>query len=328
MLPALAGATSSTLAFIHHTESDGQQSVVTWPPERGELLSRYSADYVAECPFMPVKMASREWVVPITRRLTRREITRTAFYEDLLRPSDLHHHIELRLEPSDGGPPRAGIILGRAESAGEFDDDEVSTLASVRLALSAATRRVVDIERARTRISALEAMLTMSDARSVRLAIDVDGREIHLHAPPGTIDPAAVAELRDASHPLRRLARDVARGIAVPENAGTTRVAFHDGASAFRVDVSLIPPVVGQRPLAILTLTPTTTPAPLVKAAPWNLSPTESAVLREIVVGGSNQEIGKRLYISPETVRTHLTRIYRKMGVRSRLEAAALARSI
>ena len=327
VLPALGAATNATLAFIHHTDPDDRQTVVTWPPSRGELLARYTQDYVAECPFVPVKMAARESVVPITRRLSRRQVTHNAFYADLLRPAALHHHVELRLEPSEQGLPRTAIILGRDEAAGEFDDRELATLASVRLALSGAMRRVVDLDHARDRIAALEAMLTMGGSRSVRLAVDADGREVHLHSPADATDPALIAELRNPSHPLRRLARDVARGVAVSEHADAARVAFHNGTSSFLADVGLVPPTPGQRPLAILTLTPTTAVAPRPAATAWNLSPTESAVLREIVVGGSNQEIGKRLFISPETVRTHLTRIYRKMGVRSRLEAAALARS-
>ena len=119
VLPALGAATNATLAFIHHTDPDDRQTVVTWPPSRGELLARYTQDYVAECPFVPVKMAARESVVPITRRLSRRQVTHNAFYADLLRPAALHHHVELRLEPSEQGLPRTAIILGRDEAAGE-----------------------------------------------------------------------------------------------------------------------------------------------------------------------------------------------------------------
>ncbi|MCB0037406.1 MAG: response regulator transcription factor, partial [Anaerolineales bacterium] len=40
----------------------------------------------------------------------------------------------------------------------------------------------------------------------------------------------------------------------------------------------------------------------------------------------STAEIGQKLYISTNTVKTHLKRIYAKLGARSRFEAVALAR--
>lgn len=55
------------------------------------------------------------------------------------------------------------------------------------------------------------------------------------------------------------------------------------------------------------------------------LTAREIAVLRLIVQGARNSEIGQRLSISVKTVETHLTSIYGKLGVQSRAEAIALA---
>ncbi len=41
--------------------------------------------------------------------------------------------------------------------------------------------------------------------------------------------------------------------------------------------------------------------------------------------GLSNVEIGRRLYISEGTVRTHVNRMLAKLGVRDRLQAVVLA---
>ncbi len=38
--------------------------------------------------------------------------------------------------------------------------------------------------------------------------------------------------------------------------------------------------------------------------------------------GRTNREVGAALFISPKTVELHLSRIYRKLGVRSRTELA------
>jgi len=47
----------------------------------------------------------------------------------------------------------------------------------------------------------------------------------------------------------------------------------------------------------------------------------ETGVLHEMARGLSNAEIGKRLYLSEATVRTHVTAILAKLGVRDRLQA-------
>jgi ATP/maltotriose-dependent transcriptional regulator MalT len=55
------------------------------------------------------------------------------------------------------------------------------------------------------------------------------------------------------------------------------------------------------------------------------LSRREQQVLRLVGEGLSNREIASRLYLSPKTVEHHLSRIYGKLGVRSRAEAAGFA---
>ncbi len=56
---------------------------------------------------------------------------------------------------------------------------------------------------------------------------------------------------------------------------------------------------------------------------PIRLGPRERRVLELLAQGASNKEIARELGISEGTVRTHLERLYRKLGVRSRTEAAA-----
>ena len=53
------------------------------------------------------------------------------------------------------------------------------------------------------------------------------------------------------------------------------------------------------------------------------LTPREPEVLQLLARGLQNVEIANRLVISPKTVGTHIEHIYRKLGVRSRVEALA-----
>lgn len=61
------------------------------------------------------------------------------------------------------------------------------------------------------------------------------------------------------------------------------------------------------------------------KEALQSLSQREQDVLRALAAGLDNQGVAERLFISPETVRSHIVRIYRKLGVDSRLQAVTFA---
>jgi DNA-binding NarL/FixJ family response regulator len=66
-------------------------------------------------------------------------------------------------------------------------------------------------------------------------------------------------------------------------------------------------------------------PAEEQKPNPWGLTPEELEVLRYVAKGLSNAEVGKVMSLERRTVRTHLSHIYRKMGVNSHVEAVVLA---
>lgn len=57
------------------------------------------------------------------------------------------------------------------------------------------------------------------------------------------------------------------------------------------------------------------------------LTPRQADVLTAICHGLSNAQIGRRLYVSEETVRTHCKRLYRAMKANDRAHAVALALS-
>ena len=59
-------------------------------------------------------------------------------------------------------------------------------------------------------------------------------------------------------------------------------------------------------------------------AATGDLTHTEERVARLAAAGRTNREIGASLFVSPRTVETHLSHVYRKLGVRSRTELASM----
>ncbi|MEV0345559.1 response regulator transcription factor [Nonomuraea sp. NPDC050680] len=58
---------------------------------------------------------------------------------------------------------------------------------------------------------------------------------------------------------------------------------------------------------------------------PVELTPRELDVLRHIAFGQNNAEIAATLYVSVETVKTHVRHVLEKLGARDRTQAAVLA---
>ncbi|SFB93293.1 response regulator [Streptomyces aidingensis] len=88
---------------------------------------------------------------------------------------------------------------------------------------------------------------------------------------------------------------------------------------------ALLAPTVTRRLIAeFARLRPATTgprPAPGLDL----LTPRERQVLRLLAEGLSNPEIGARLHITDETVKTHVSRILTKLGLRDRTQAVIAA---
>lgn len=55
------------------------------------------------------------------------------------------------------------------------------------------------------------------------------------------------------------------------------------------------------------------------------LTPREADVLTGIVLGLTNAQIGRRLHLSEDTVKSHAKTLYRALGVRNRCDAVTLA---
>jgi DNA-binding CsgD family transcriptional regulator len=56
-------------------------------------------------------------------------------------------------------------------------------------------------------------------------------------------------------------------------------------------------------------------------ASGWgSLTPTECEVIRLVAQGLGNKDVAERLFISPRTVQTHLTHVYAKLNLTSRIQ--------
>jgi DNA-binding NarL/FixJ family response regulator len=64
------------------------------------------------------------------------------------------------------------------------------------------------------------------------------------------------------------------------------------------------------------------------ESEPVHITPREEQILNLIAGGKSNKQISSELFLSIETVKTHIKKIFTKLEVKSRLEAVAVARNL
>ena len=105
-----------------------------------------------------------------------------------------------------------------------------------------------------------------------------------------------------------------------------TGVLVSTAGARVEVEISAVTLRSGQRVVGVFGLLedrPDNTPtAPLP-----HLTPRQVEVLRLLEQGRSTKQIAAELHLSTETVRNHIRRLFRALGVNSRLEAVAAARA-
>ncbi|MBB5800434.1 DNA-binding NarL/FixJ family response regulator [Saccharothrix ecbatanensis] len=84
---------------------------------------------------------------------------------------------------------------------------------------------------------------------------------------------------------------------------------------------ALLAPTVTRRLITEFTRLRPDQPAPTLAT----LTPRETEVLRLVAEGLSNPEVAARLFITEETVKTHVSRLLNKLGLRDRTQAVVAA---
>ncbi|WP_328522208.1 LuxR C-terminal-related transcriptional regulator [Kribbella sp. NBC_00359] len=126
----------------------------------------------------------------------------------------------------------------------------------------------------------------------------------------------AIARLRCAE----AMIAEGAHGPAIKDELRRShRIAVDLGAVPLRLEVEALARI------ARIDLRDPSPPSAIEVERPAGLTARELEILRLLVVGRSNGEIAKDLFISPKTVSVHVSNILRKTATSSRLEAAAWA---
>lgn len=123
--------------------------------------------------------------------------------------------------------------------------------------------------------------------------------------------------LPSARQSLARAAAEAQR-----ELLAATEAAEHAVARAYALSRQL------ERALEVLDQgdAPSPTPPPVEPGEAWAcISPREREVLALVAEGRSNKAIAEALFVSPNTVKTHVAALLTKLDVESRVQLAALA---
>jgi DNA-binding NarL/FixJ family response regulator len=88
---------------------------------------------------------------------------------------------------------------------------------------------------------------------------------------------------------------------------------------------ALLAPAVTRRLISEFTRLRPVERAPSKTAALASLTPRETEVLKLVAEGLSNPEIAARLVVTDETVKTHVSRMLSKLGLRDRTQAVVTA---
>jgi len=93
------------------------------------------------------------------------------------------------------------------------------------------------------------------------------------------------------------------------------------------VEISAVPLKSGERVVGVFGLLEERPDDTLIAPPPPHLTPRQVEVLRLLEQGRSTKQIAAELHLSTDTVKNHIRRLFRALGVNSRLEAVAAART-
>jgi DNA-binding CsgD family transcriptional regulator len=279
-------------------------------------------------------MAPGAKVVFATHTVEAREFRASAAYNEFYQPHDLEHVVCAWITSATryGAPGMAGIFLARSAKQPDFAEREVVAVERALPAFAAAARRSARAEAEGRRHHVLDALLGSAASRPL-LALDTRGRLLWIAEPAERL----LAPILGRRRALPEALVDAARSLGAVAITGSTDVAppsrfsiaipLPDG-SLLRAELALTRTRSGEPIIAIELEAQGPRPAFADFVARHRLTRAEVDVLRALARGLANQEIAGGLFVSVETVRTHVRRVLAKLDVPTRARAAVLVRDL
>jgi DNA-binding CsgD family transcriptional regulator len=218
--------------------------------------------------------------------------------------------------------PMAEVALARGDLvvARRWADDVVSTAAGWHLASALTTRARVAIAQEEPEQADRNAYDALACAAGVAAYQGI----------PDILECLAGLAADTGSH--REAARLFGASEAIRQRSGAVRFKIYD--AAYEASVATVRDVMGQQDFddvwaegAALSVDEAIAYAQRGRGerkrptSGWaSLTPTERDVVRLLSEGLANKDIATRLFVSPRTVQSHLTHVYTKLGLTSRVQ--------
>jgi len=294
----------------------------------------YKDSFYQHSPLLTEALSSPQIALKIGDSISLRDWEMSDFYNNFMLPQHLYWELFLTLRWKNN--LEGMITLWRSKKQPDYGDKEVLKAARLASHLGVAVHNICLISRINTReirsLSADEADgegLLCLDHRFSPSFFNTKARDICLQlssrTPYNTSNvekgefPIPSCVIKDCSD-LLDLLKAKEQSVLPPKE----RIVSTESGQKFRIECSLIWKAnrINPTPNFMITLSDLTDGKKLETTlqARFQLSRRELDVIHYLTRGLSDDEIGEKLYISRQTVHTHIKNIYRKLGAKSRIE--------
>ena len=294
----------------------------------------YKDSFYQYSPLLKQAISSPKTVLKIGDSISLRDWEGLDFYNDFMRPQHLYWELFLTLRWKTN--LEGMITLWRPKKQLDYEDREVVKAARLASHLGVVVHNICLISQINTQenhsLSADEANsegLLWLDHKFTPSFFNAEARDICLQLlrrmPYNTCDlekdefPIPSCIIKDCSDLL-----DLLKAEEQPVLSPKERIVFTRSGKKFRTECSLIwkADQINSMPNFMVTLSDLSDEKKLETTlqARFQLSRRELDVIYYLTRGLSDDEIGEKLYISRQTVHTHIKNIYKKLGVKSRIE--------
>lgn len=293
----------------------------------------YKDSFFRHSPLLKEATSSSKIALKIGDSISFRDWERSVLYNDFIRPQHLYWELFLTLRWKNN--LEGMITLWRSKNQPDYEDREVVKAARLASHLGVAIHNICLISQNNARgsglLSAYEANsegVLWLDHRFTPSFFNAKARDICLQLSSGmpanesnfeTEFPVPSYIIQDCSDLLGLLEEEEQPGLLPKERTIVT-----SSGKKFRIECLLVwkSDQISSTPKFMVTLSDLTDERKLENTlqARFQLSKRELDVTHYLTRGMSDEEIGEKLYISRQTVHTHIKHIYRKLGVQSRVE--------
>jgi DNA-binding CsgD family transcriptional regulator len=304
-----------------------RREIVPLAGDMAESVPFYAQYYFSTDPLQKVLQGLNPWMLHGASMPNWKEYLASAAYHECATRQGIDNFIHLRLKDCgmyDAG--MVGVMVARTFRQPDFDERERLLIGSLVPALEAFVRRNERLDE-RLRVQQFVEVLFESHQRPT-VVLDCRGGFVWASERAEALLSIRENGRKRVPEVLEKAARELGALVAdknewiVPSAA--VAIPGKDGV-AIPADLRLARTRNGARFVVAELEDPEVSPCLAEIAARYRLTKSETQVLHLLSGGLSDRQIGRRLFVAPSTIHSHVNHILRKLAVNSRIQAALMA---